>query len=308
MKPILVTSYVNPDLDGVAGAMAYAEFLNKSARNVTAGIIGAPHAEARYVLDRFGIPYPQRLDDATGFDEIILVDASEESALEGKVPLVKVIEIIDHRKLQESEKFPNAKAQIEFVGAAATLIAEKFMQDDVPPSRESAILLFTAIISNTLNFKGIVTDRDKAAATWANRTAQLPEDFWRELFLAKSGLSGAKLRERIEGDLATFVLGGKKVAIGQIEMIGAEELARARQDEIEHVLATVKEKMDLDITFLNLIEIEQGYNILIAPDANVQDILKKALQTAFVGNLARTDRIIMRKEIGPLIKEELDKK
>ena len=29
MKPILVTCYVNPDLDGVAGAVAYAEFLQK---------------------------------------------------------------------------------------------------------------------------------------------------------------------------------------------------------------------------------------------------------------------------------------
>src|SRR3989338_2189816 len=104
MKPVLVTSYVNPDLDGVAGGIAYTELLKKQGKNAVAGVIGEVHEEAKYVLDRFGIPSPKPLPNDEEFDKVILVDASEESALEGKISFEKVMEVIDHRKLHESEK------------------------------------------------------------------------------------------------------------------------------------------------------------------------------------------------------------
>jgi manganese-dependent inorganic pyrophosphatase len=216
MKPTLVTCYVNPDLDGVAGAMAYAEYLQKTGQDVVAGIIGEPHDEAKYILDRFGIPYPRMILNADDFEKVILVDASDLNGLEGKISSDKVIEIFDHRKVHEADKFPNAKVQIELVGAAATLIAEKFMKNNVAISKESAILVCGAIISNTLNFKGTVTtDRDKTAVALLNKIAGLSENFWKELFTAKSDLSGAKLAERIESDSAWFEIGGKKIGIAQ---------------------------------------------------------------------------------------------
>lgn len=45
MKLILVTCYVNPDLDGVAGAMGYAEFLKKTGVECEVAVIGEPHNE-----------------------------------------------------------------------------------------------------------------------------------------------------------------------------------------------------------------------------------------------------------------------
>ena len=178
MKPILVTCYVNPDLDGVAGAIAYGEFLQKTGKNTVVGIIGEPHDEAKYILDRFGFEYPPIIPNADNFDEVILVDASDLNGLEGKISAEKVIEIIDHRKVHEADKFPKAKAQIELVGAAATLVAEKFIQNNVDVSKESATLVYGAIISNTLNFKGsVTTDRDKEAAAWLNKVANCPKIF-----------------------------------------------------------------------------------------------------------------------------------
>lgn len=54
-KKILVTSLQNPDLDGTACALAYAEFLNKKGYDAIAGIFGVPHREAQFVLDKFNI-------------------------------------------------------------------------------------------------------------------------------------------------------------------------------------------------------------------------------------------------------------
>ena len=75
MKPILITGYVNPDLDAVAGTIAYSEFLNKTSRNSVVGLIGEPHDEAKYILDNYHIKYPQIIPNADDFDEVILVDA-----------------------------------------------------------------------------------------------------------------------------------------------------------------------------------------------------------------------------------------
>lgn len=211
MKPILITSYVNPDLDGIAGAIAYGEFLKKTGKNAIVGIIGEPHDEAKYILDRFGFAYPEMIMNADNFDKVILVDASDLNGLEGKIDPEKVIEIIDHRKVHESDKFPKAKTQIEFVGAAATIVAEKFIQNKIDISKESAILIYSVIISNTLNFRGsVTTDRDRKVAIWLNKIASLPENFWKDLFISKSDLSGKKLIERIEGDFCMVCIGQQK--------------------------------------------------------------------------------------------------
>ena len=50
MNPILITGYVNPDLDGVAGTIAYCEYLNKTGKNAVVGIFDEPQDEAKYIF------------------------------------------------------------------------------------------------------------------------------------------------------------------------------------------------------------------------------------------------------------------
>ena len=308
MKPILVTSYVNPDLDGVAGAIAYGEFLQKTGKNIIVGIMGEPHDEAKYILDRFGFEYPHMIPNPDNFDEVILVDASDLNGLDEKIAAEKVMEIIDHRKVHEADKFPKAKTQIELVGAVATLVVEKFMQDKIDISKQSATLAYGAIISNTLNFKSSVsTDRDKAAAIWINQVAKLPEDFWKELFIAKSDLSGKKLAERIEGDFAWFLMGDKKVGIAQIEMIGAKKFIDERSGEIIHVLEKIKKEMNLDFIFQNTIELKDTKNFFIAEDSETQKLLEEVFNVQFTGVVAERSNLMMRKQIVPLVKQALEK-
>jgi manganese-dependent inorganic pyrophosphatase len=308
MKPILITGYVNPDLDAVAGTIAYSEFLNKTGRNSIVGLIGEPHDEAKYILDNYHIEYPQIIPNADNFDEVILVDASDLIGIEGKIAPEKVIEIIDHRKVHEADKFPNAKVQIELVGSASTLVAEKFIQNGIEISKESAILLCGAITSNTLNFKGgVTTDRDRVAFEYLNKIAQLPLDFSKELFKSKSDLSGDKLKERILGDLAWFNMGNKKVSVAQIEMVGAEKLIEERSNEIMNIIEETKNEMQLDIIFMNIIELDECKNYFVSNDRETQKLLEKILDIKFNGSVAERPNLIMRKQIVPLLKEELEK-
>lgn len=305
MNPILVTGYVNPDLDGIAGITAYAEFLNKTGRNAVAGIFGQPHDEAKFLIERFELTFPRQFKNTDNFDEIVLVDASDLIGLEGNVPPQKVLEIIDHRTINESDKFPNAKVQIELVGAAATLVAERFMQKKLGVSRSSAILLCGAIISNTLNFKNsVTTERDHQAFVYLNKTAKLPAVFWREIFAVKSDLTGNKLAQRMRDDFAWFVLCDQKVGIAQIEQLNAEKLLTERFEEITNILREQKARLSLDYIFLNILDLENYQSVLFATEPDTKSLLEETLGAKFSGNIAERP-LLMRKQIVPLLKTTL---
>lgn len=303
MQPVLVTSYVNPDLDGVACMVAYAEFLQKTGTDAVAGIIGEPHVEAVYLLDRFGIPHPAHIPDAQGVERIVLVDASDPVDLEGAVPSDRVIEVIDHREVHEASAFSNAKAQIELVGAASTLVGERFHRQGIVPSRHSAILLCGGIISNTRNLRaGVTTDRDRQMLAWLNAVAQLSEDFWHELFTAKSDVSGGKLAQRIRGDIKYMKLGETSVGIAEIEMLGAEEILTERLQEVARELRGVQQEHRLGYAFLVVVDLGDMTTSLVAPDEESRALVSRALQVSFEGPVARLPRLLMRKQIVPLLR------
>lgn len=307
MTPILVTSYVNPDLDGTACAVAYVEYLQKNGKDAVVGLIGELSSEAKYIFERFGFEYPMLLTDASEFSKVILVDVSDLYGLEGHILPEKVIEIIDHRKIHEADKFPNAKLQIELVGSASTLIAEKYLESDTEISKKSAILLASAIISNTFNFKGkVTTERDKAVFQWLNKTAELADNYWLELFSAKSDLTGDKLFKQIEDDIYEYNLAGKKTCIAQVEMIGAMDLMNSRKEEIFFILKKIKTKLNLDIIFLSLIDLKDEFNIFFANEESTQHILHEILDIEFKNNIAIRPGLIIRKEISPLLKNYLE--
>lgn len=199
LEKTIVTCGRNPDLDGFACVVAYQEFLEKTNQQASMAIFGDVHEEALYVLNRFGFDFPKNdfrvIKDST---KVVLLDASEVRSLDKSIKPERIIEIIDHRKENDATLFPNAKINIDFVGACATLVAEKFKEQKIIPSFQSSVLLYSAIVSNTLNFKASnATLRDKAIADWLDESNKLPESFSREMFLAKSDLSGDKLQERI---------------------------------------------------------------------------------------------------------------
>jgi inorganic pyrophosphatase/exopolyphosphatase len=306
-KKILVTTYPNPDIDGTACSFAYAEFLNKKGYDAVTGIFGVPHREAQFVLDRFNIKINRLESLPEGYEKIILVDMSDLEALPKLIKPEQVIEIIDHRTTTEIEKFINTKVQIEIVGACATLIAEKFKQNNIPISKEAAILLYPAIVSNTINFQGkLTTDRDKNMGEWLTKQVEFPADFIKEVFIAKSNIT-KPLRDILLEDFKAFQFKNKKVGIAQLEIINANQYIKNNLLEIIKILPEIKKQKSLDYIFLNSLDLEGAGNTLVAVDDDIIKLLESILNIKFVNNLAIAERLIMRKEITPLIQSFFEK-
>jgi len=304
-KKILVTSLENPDLDGVACSLAYAEFLNKKGKDAIAGIFGTPHREAQFVLDKFKINIDRLESLPRGYENIVLVDASELLSLPKIIKPKQVIEIIDHRETNEKEKFINAKIQIEKVGACATLVAEKFRDNNLPISKEAALLLYPAVASNTINFKSpLTTERDKNIGDWLKEQVEFPENFIQEMFEAKSKIN-KPLKEVLIEDFKAFQF-KKKVGIAQLEIINTNKFIKDNLSEIVKILSEIKEENSLDYIFLNGLDLEGAGNTFVAVSDEDIKMLESILNIKFKNHLAVSDIPVMRKQISPMIQKYLE--
>jgi inorganic pyrophosphatase/exopolyphosphatase len=304
---IIVTAYENPDLDGTACACAYSEFLNKNGRHVQTGLFGTPHREAQFVIDMFHIPQP---DPAEKFinekTTYILLDASEIAGIAKTIKPEQVVEIIDHRKVTEIEKFPNAKAQIELVGSCATLIAEKFAESKTEISEHAAVLLYSAIVSNTVNFlANVTTDRDRKMAEWLQTKCTIPSTYTHDMFAAKSHFT-KPIKQVLDDDFATFIFAGKHIGIAQLEIVDGGKFVHERKDEIITALSELKREQTLDYIFLTCVDVEKGGNTIVVIDTNTKELLEKALLVSFIGDVAKRQGVMMRKTITPLLKAVLE--
>ncbi len=306
-EKVLVTGYVNPDLDGTACAIAYAEFLTKTNQHATAALFGTPQAEAQFVIDTFSIPQPLSGEEAlTATIKVVLVDASDTIGISNQIDPLQVIEIFDHRTLNEVDKFLNAKAHIVLVGSCATLVAEKFAEGKVSLSKSSAALLYSAIVSNTVNFMAnVTTERDKQMAAWLLTQCTLPTHYIHAMFAAKSVFE-KPLVEIFDDYFATFVFGGKRVGIAQLEILETEKFVNNRRDDIDRALTQLKSRYSLDYIFLTAINIEKGGNTFYVIDDMSRELLEKTLLVTFLGNIAKRPGVIMRKTINPLLKALLE--
>jgi len=298
----VVTSFKNPDLDGAACIYAYTEFLQEEGIDAIGGSYEEPRKEARFVLETFSIELG-KVQNIQETGNIILVDASDPiNGISKRMDINKVIEIIDHRKDSHVKEFPNVrKSQIELVGACATLIAEKFYEKNIEPSEASSILLYSAIIWNTINLKNkVTTSRDIKMTKWLLNKISLPDHYVHNMFAY--GTEDC-LNELYFVDLN---FNGKKIGIAQIETVNIDKFISKKDKEILNLLNTSKAKFDY--IFITCIDLEKGFNVFISNDKKTKEVLEELFEIKFEDNIAKRDGIIMRKEIIPILKEYLSRK
>ncbi len=301
MKPrILITGKISPDLDGTACAYAYRRLLNQQGQNTTEGIFGQPHVEAQYLIERFNIT-DINYSPTEPFDKFILVDSSALKGLPEVIRAEDVIEVIDHRKVQDAaQTFPNAKIQIEAVGAAATQITEKYQNAKAPIDSNSAILLYGAIYSNTLNLKAkVTTQRDKDALNWLKSQTQIPDNLIHDMFVAKTHDAIKELNTTLKDDFQDFSFGEKHIGITQLEVINLEQLIKDHLEQILSVLEELKQEYNLDSAFLTSVDLEKEFNLFVTDDSEAQTVLEKTFNIKFLNNVAKRDDLVLRKEIVP---------
>lgn len=305
----IVTSYTEPDIDGTSCMYAYAELLNKQGEEANYFVWGTPKQEVLIVCEIFGIELKGlKENELTEDNEFIAVDLNGKDQMHEAITVSNLSEIIDHHSLSRFLPMYTSvkRVQIDRLGAAATIVTERYRASGFIPSREAAILLFYGIISNSINLKASITNkRDIEACNWLKSICKdISEEKIKEIFIRKSKIEDCNLRSEMECEVA-LNLPDFDVIVAQLEIANLEEFLSNKKDNIMEVMNDVKNEGKADFVFVNCVDILNGYIIVLAVDDESREFVKKTFGYEFDENgVAKINRIIQRKEMTRILREK----
>ncbi len=157
--------------------------------------------------------------------------------------------------------------------------------------------MLCAILSDTVIFKSATcTDKDKEAAEALAKIAGETDlqALGMEMFKVKSAVEGTPIRELVERDYKDFNMSGKKVGIGQLEVVDLSILDGVKDDLAKDIKA-LKEEGGRHSVFLLLTDImKEGSEMLIASDD--ESVVEKAFGKAPEGGRVWLDGVMSRKK------------
>ena len=298
----VVTTYINPDMDGISLMYAYTELLNKKGEQANYYFEGTIKKEVEIVLNKFNIKL-NNINKIENDDKIVLVDTNYLTELSKYVKKENIVEIIDHHNRDSwLDDNTDIKIQIELIGAAATLVAERFKNENIGISRESAILLYYGIISNTMNLKiKLTSKKDIEMADWLKQQVpEITDKITTEIFVEKSEI-GNSLREEMEVEFKDQFM-SISWSMGQLEVANVEDFLNKYENDIRKIQNTVSEENDVDYISVNCMDIINGYSIVVARDEKTAKVISDAVGFEFKDLKAKTNELVSRKEIVKVIR------
>ena len=300
---ILVFGHKNPDTDTICSAIAYAELKNKLGKDVKAVRLGEINEETKHALNYFKVEKPELVENVAG-KEIILVDHNERTQTAEGFEEAKVLELIDHHRISNFNVDEPLYARLEPVGCTATIILKLFKENNLVPSKETAGLMLSAIISDTLLFKSpTCTECDVKAGKELSEIAGVNTDeYGLEMLKAGTALGDKSEAELLNMDMKIFEIDGSKIGVAQVNTVNESEVLERKEKllaEIDNIIT----KEGLKFFMFAITNILSNDSVaLVSGDGN--DIIEKAFGEKVDSNLVTLKGVVSRKKqiIPPLTK------
>ncbi|MBS4191853.1 manganese-dependent inorganic pyrophosphatase [Bacillus sp. FJAT-49705] len=307
MSKIFVFGHKNPDTDSICSAIAYAELKTKIGVDAEPIRLGQVNEETQYALHYFKKDAP-RLVEAVSKEvsEVILVDHNEFQQSADDIRDVKILEVIDHHRIANFETGDPLYYRAEPVGCTATILKKMYKENGVVISKDTAGLMLSAIISDSLLFKSpTCTEEDvKAAQELAEIARVNAEEYGLAMLKAGADLSDKTIEELISLDAKAFQMGTFKTEIAQVNAIDLNDVL-SRQNELESVLSEVVKKKELDLFLFVLTDILNSDSVAIAI-GNETKAVEEAYNVTLENNKALLKGVVSRKkQIVPVLTKVL---
>jgi manganese-dependent inorganic pyrophosphatase len=292
-----VVGHKNPDTDSVISAIAIADLKTKLGTEATPVVQGEIPPEAKFVMDKFGLSAPATETDATG-KELLLVDHSDKAQCMDNLDKVgQILGVYDHHKLGDITTPNPLEMWVWPVGCTATVIKSMYDFYGVEIPKDIAGGLLCAILSDTVLFKSVTsTDWDEKAVDALAKIAGVSDttELGMEMFKVKSAVEGAPIEELMHRDYKNFDMSGKKVGIGQLEVVDLSMLEPIKSDMFEAMKKT-KDAEGHHSIFLMFTDImKEGTELLIVSDD--PSVVEKAFDVKVDGDTVWLDGVMSRKK------------
>ena len=166
--------------------------------------------------------------------KIILVDHNELEQSASGLEEAEIVEIVDHHKIGDLTTNKPINFRNMNVGSSNTIIYLMYNEARIEIPKNIAGLMFSGIISDTLNFTSpTTTDIDIEAANKLAQIAQINRDeYANQMFKAGTNLEGKTIEEIINTDIKVFQIEDEKIAVSQVLTLSSEEILEKKEDYI----------------------------------------------------------------------------
>lgn len=305
MSTALIFGHRNPDTDSICSALAYADLKTQIGADVEAVRLGAVSAETQFALDSFKADPPRLVESvADEASHVILVDHNERQQSAGDIDRVTIAEVIDHHRIANFQTAGPLYYRAEPVGCTSTIVLKLFKEKGVAVRSQTAGLMLSAIISDTLLLKSpTCTPEDVAAAHELASIAGVDlHAYGLEMLRAGASLADKTIPQLVSLDAKEFTMGDSKVEIAQVNAVDVDEVL-SRQAELEAALQSVIGEKGLGLFLFVVTDILNSDSVVVAlgPRASV---VESAYSVTLENNRALLHGVVSRKaQIVPVLTE-----
>jgi len=294
---ILVFGHKNPDTDSICSSIVKANLeMKKDGKNYKAVRLGNINKETAYVLNYLGIKAPELVEEVVEGQEVILVDHNEfNQSVEG-IKNAKVIEVVDHHRIANFETAEPLYYTARPYGCTSTILLQEFKNAGIEVDKEKAVLMASAIISDTLLLKSpTTTEFDKKALEELGKIAGINvNEYGLEMLKAGTDLGDLSCEELINLDAKTLEKETAKYVIAQVNTVSIEDVLK-RETELKEAINKEIQERGLNLFVFAITDILNSNSEIIALGEKA-NIIKSAFGKELENDKAFLEGVVSRKK------------
>lgn len=304
MSEVLIFGHKNPDTDSICSSLVMEKYGKNNGCDVEAVRLGEINKETKYVLEYLGIEPQRKIERIEDGQRVLLVDHNEFNQSVENIENAKICRVIDHHRICNFQTKDPIYYTAEPVGCTATIIYKMFKQANMEIEKKEAILLLSAIVSDTLLFKSpTCTEEDEKIARHLAEIAGIDiEKYGLDMLKAGTDLSDLSARQLITLDAKELMLKDVKAQIAQVNTANIDEVLE-RKLEIEEELNKEIADKNLDLFMFVITDIINSNSETITIGKR-SDLVEKSYNVKLEDNTAFLPGIVSRKkQIVPVLTE-----
>ncbi|MGL4655917.1 MAG: putative manganese-dependent inorganic diphosphatase [Sarcina sp.] len=199
--------------------------------------------------------------------KLIQVDHNERAQAVDGIDDADILEILDHHRVADIQTAGPLYLRAEPVGCTSTIVAKRYFENGIKPSKTAAGLMCSAILSDTLIFKSpTCTPDDKTICLKLAEIAGIdPYTYGKDLLKAGTSLKGKTVEEIFNQDFKPFTIQGTKVGVAQVNTMDIEGFMGSLKAEMLDYMTARATEIGAEMMMLLLTDIiEEGSQILVA--------------------------------------------
>jgi len=244
-EKVLIFGHKNPDTDSICSSMVK-QILDKkkNGRENKAVRLGNVNKETQYVLNYLGLEAPELVEKVEEGQKVILVDHNEfNQSVEG-IEKAKILGVIDHHRIANFETTEPLYYTARPYGCTSTILFKEFKNSGIGIEKTEAVLMASAIISDTLLLKSpTTTEHDKEALNELGKLAGINiEEYGLEMLKAGTDLDKYTEAELINLDAKKIEKEDIKYVIAQVNTVSIPDVLKRKAKLEEEINKVISEK------------------------------------------------------------------